>query len=404
MHPQQPYTGLKVLDLSRVLASPFASYMLALLGADVIKIEDPRGGDVMRTRAPGSEELAAQGLGTGFLSQNANKRSLTLNLRSAEGQAIFRQLAANADVVVENLRTGTMERYGLGYEDLKAINPRIVYCSITGYGHTGEKQRHPAYDPVIQAASGVMSLTGTAQSGPMKAGIPAIDYATGMSAAFGIASALLHRERTGEGQHVDVSMLDTALVLMSSVVTDVLTLGRTPAPIGNTLGASYATNQLYHGRDGGIWISAPELHQQANLWRVLGIEAAVASEKFSTEPARVRHKAELTALIEQSLAARPVAEWEQLLNESGVPAMRVRTLPEILQHPQLTSRNLFHRFSEIPGSSTGATVPMLPFGLSQTPARLERRPPQLSEHTDEILGELGLDAGEVVRLRNQGVI
>lgn len=402
--PIRPYTELKVLDLSRVLASPFASYMLALLGADVIKIEDPQGGDVMRTRSPGTQELADQGLGTGFLSQNSNKRSLTLNLRTEQGQALFRQLASTADVVVENLRTGTMESYGLGYEDLKKVNPRLVYCSITGYGHTGEKQKHPAYDPVIQAASGVMSLTGTAQSGPIKAGIPAIDYATGMAAAFGIASALLHRERCGEGQHVDVSMLDTALVLMSSVVTDVLTLGRTPAPIGNTLGPNYSTNQLYQGQNGSLWISAPEPHQQQHLWRVLGIEKAAADEKFLTEAARIRHKAELTAIIEESLATRPVEQWEELLNEAGVPAMRLRSLPEILQHPQLKSRNLFHSFADIPGNPEGATVPMLPFGLSSTPASVERRPPQLSEHTNEILSALGLDSRQISQLRETGVI
>lgn len=399
-----PFAGIRVLDLSRVLASPFASYMLALLGADVIKIEDPRRGDVMRTRAPGHPDLGALGMGTGFLSQNANKKSLALDLRTEEGQAVFRKLAAGADVIVENLRTGTMDRYGLGYEALRELNPRLVYCSLTGYGHSGDKRRHPAYDPVIQAASGVMSLTALGDSGPVKAGIPAIDYGTGAMAAFGIASALFERSRTGLGQHLDVSMLDTALVLMSSVVTDVLSLGSTPKPIGNTLGPSYGSNQAYRTPEGLIWISAPEDHQQRALWRVLQREDIPSDPRFASEPLRAANRPALQAEIEATLAARPLPEWEALLNEAGVPAMRVRTVTEALQMPQLASRPLFQQVDGIPGWQRPVTVPMLPFALSETPARIDRRPPLLGEHSEDILGELGFSAEEIAELRRKGVV
>jgi crotonobetainyl-CoA:carnitine CoA-transferase CaiB-like acyl-CoA transferase len=399
-----PFEGVRVLDLTRVLASPFASYLLALLGAEVLKIEDPKGGDVMRTRAAGDPKLGAIGMGTGFLSQNGNKRSVTLNLRAPEGQAVFRELAAQSDVIVENLRTGTMARYGLGYEDLRAINPRLIYCSLTGYGHTGEKKRHPAYDPVIQAASGVMGLTALGDSGPVKAGIPAIDYGTGMMAAFGVVSALYERQVSGLGQHVDVSMFDTALALMSSVVTDVMTRGVDPKPIGNTLGPIYGTNRTYRAADAMIWISAPEEHHQAGLWRVLGREDLPADPRFATEALRARNVLDLTAEIEKTLARRPADEWERELNEVGVPAMRVRTVREALALPQLASRDFFHSFDDIPGWDGTAIVPMLPFRLSETPARLERRAPLLGEHTDEILGDLGKSPEQIAALRQAGAI
>lgn len=402
--PSKPYSGMRVLDLTRVLASPFASYMLALLGADVLKIEHPQGGDPMRTRAPGNADLGARGMGTGFISQNANKKSLTLDLRTPEGQEIFRKLAAEADVLVENLRTGTMDSYGLGYDALHALNPRLIYCSVTGYGHTGEKARHPAYDPVIQAAAGVMNLTQLGDSGPVKAGIPAIDYATGMAAAFGISSALLHRERAGIGQHVDVSMLDTALVLMSSVVTDVLTLGSKPKPIGNRLGSSYGTNQTYRIGDGLLWISAPEEHQQDALWKVLEREDIPADPRFASDALRAVNVAAVTAEIEATLTRRPVDEWEWLLNEAGVPAMRVRTINEALDQEQLKSRGLFHHFDNVPGAEIAATVAMLPFGMSETPAEITLPPPRHSEHSEDVLRGLGYSAEAIASFRAKGVV
>jgi crotonobetainyl-CoA:carnitine CoA-transferase CaiB-like acyl-CoA transferase len=400
----QPFHKIRVLDLTRVLASPYASYLLALLGADVIKIEDPRGGDAMRTRNPGDPDLGALGMGTGFLSQNGNKRSVSLDLRTDGGQEVFRTMAAKSDVIIENLRHGTMDRYGLGYEAIRALNPGIVYCSLTGYGHTGEKHRHPAYDPVLQASSGIMRLTGDGRHGPIKAGIPAIDYGSGMIAAFGVVSALYERTQSGMGQHVDLSMLDTALAMMGSVVTDVMTRGSQPKPNGNSLGPTYGTNRLYSAGEGFIWISAPEEHQQRALWQVIGREDIPADPEFATEALRARNVDRLTVELEKALAERTALEWESELNEAGVPAMAVRTLPETLQMPQLASRDRFHTFPGLPGWEHAFTVLKLPFILSSTPASLSRRPPLLGEHTEEVLREIGFDDRRINALREAGAI
>jgi formyl-CoA transferase len=268
MNSKHQFSGIKVLEVSRVLASPFSSAQLAFLGAEDTKVEEPGTGDAMRTRHIHDPEFTKRGMSTGDLSQNANKKSITLNLRTPEGQDIFRRLVADSDVVIENLRTGTMGCYGLAYDDLRKINPRLIYCSVTAYGQQGDKRRHPAYDPVIQAASGMMSINGTRETAPVKIGPPVVDFSTGMAAAFAIASTLFQRERTGEGQHIDVSMLDMAFVLMGSVVTDVLTAGAEPKARGNTY-VSHPTNASFPTRDGLIYIAAMKNHQLAHLWQGL---------------------------------------------------------------------------------------------------------------------------------------
>ena len=203
-----PFLGIKILDVSRILASPFASAQFAFLGAEVIKVEDPEKGDLNRYRPSNIAKLSEDGMSTSFLSQNAGKRSLTLNLREPEGQRIFCALAKDADIIIENLRTGTMERYGLGYEQLRQLNPRLIYCALTAYGSTGPKKRDPAFDPVVQAASGMMSLNGTPETAPVKVGPPILDFSTGLSASFAIATALFQRQREGIGQKIEVSLID----------------------------------------------------------------------------------------------------------------------------------------------------------------------------------------------------
>lgn len=343
-------------------------------------------------------------MGTSYLSQNSNKRSLTLNLRTTEGQEIFRQLARDSDVIVENLRGGKMAEYGLGFEPLHGENRRLVYCSLTGYGQHGPKARHPAYDSVIQAASGIMSLTGTPDSAPLKAGVSLVDYASGMIAAFAIASALIHRERTGEGQYIDVSMLDTALALMGSTITDSLTLGKTPGPHGNTSGPNYIANQTYRVGNEQIYICASEPHQQKHLWQVLGLERIPLDPRFITLERVKENRSALQEEIERALETRPIDEWEQLLNNAGVPAMRVRSLPEILQEPVVTDRGFLHRFDSFPGVPQGATVTSLPFQMSATPARMVSPPPRLGQDAEEILSEFGYTPAAVADLRGKGVI
>ncbi len=405
MADRQAFSGIKVLEVSRVLASPFASYQLALLGADVIKIEDPGRGDQIRYRVYNRPDLGKSGMATAFLSQNANKRSLTLNLRTTEGQEIFRTLAKDVDVVVENLRTGTMARYGLGYEDVRQINPRIVYCSVTGYGQTGRKKRHPAYDPVTQAASGMMSFNGTPETAPLKLGPPIIDYGTGLSAVLGIVVALFQRERTGVGQHVDVSMLDAALTLMSSLVSDVLTAGRAPVPSGNKNRSpeNYA-NGSFQCADRLLAIAAQEDHQRRRLWNAIGRDDIPLDPRFATADACEKNIDALHAELESTLRQRKAQEWEDILNEAGVPAMRVRTLPEILHDEIVQTRGFVHTFEKVAGINGKVVVPLAPFKLRVGPAKAVSPPPFLGQHTDQILTSLGFSEHRITELREKKVI
>lgn len=397
------FSGIKVLDISRVLASPFASGQLAFLGADVIKIEDPGVGDAARYGHSHNQELAKTGMSSNFLSQNANKRSLTLNLRAPEGQHILRRLAEGADVLIQNLRTGSMARHGLGYADLRKINPRLIYCSLTAYGATGPKQRHPAYDPVVQAASGMMSINGTAETAPLKVGPPVVDYGTGLAAAFAIATALYHRERTGEGQHIDVSMLDTAFVLMGSIVTDVMTAGAKPKALGNTY-ASIPTNAAFETKEGMLYIAAMQEHHVKNLYASLGRSDLSSDARYGTHEARGENATELRRQLQSAFKTRTAAEWEEILNDAGVPAMRVRSIPEAVAEPYLESRKLFHVFKDVPGVNGDVTVPLVPFKLSACEARANRPPPALGADTDEVLHSFGYSAQDVAQLRARGIV
>ena len=403
MIDRRPFREITVLDVSRILASPFTSGQLALLGADVIKVEDPGTGDAARHGHSYCVELTRSGMSSNFLAQNANKRSLTLNLRKTEGQEIFRKLADKADVVVQNLRTGTMERYGLGYEDLKKTQPRLIYCSLTAYGATGPKKRHPAYDPVVQAASGMMSINGTPETAPLKVGPPVVDYGAGLAAAFAIATALYARERTGEGQHIDVSLLDTAFALMGSVVTDVLTAGATPRAHGNTY-ASIPTNAAFETQAGTLYIAAMEEHQVNNLWRTIGCPGLAQDERFLTRKRRSENGAVLREQIQEAFMTKSAAEWEDLLNEAGVPAMRIRTLPEAVREPYVEARQLFHTFDKVPGLDFSVTVPLVPFKFSAYEATAYMPPPTLGAHTDEILRSIGYSTQQLKELRGRQVI
>lgn len=406
MEDRRPFRGIKVLDVTRVLASPFATYQLALLGAEVLKIEDPEtGGDSLRFRRGSAPAYGAQGMATLFLSQGANKRSMTLNLRKPEGQAIFRELARDSDVVVENLRAGTMDKYGLGYEALTQANPRVVYCSLTGYGQQGPKRRHPAYDPVIQAASGMMSLTGTPETGPLKAGAQVVDYGAGLAAAFGLATALFERERSGKGQRVDVSMLDTALVMMSSFVTDVLTTGARPRPWGNQSPPETFGNATFRCACGGqIALAAIEPHHVSRLWQAMGRADLARDPRFGSKEACSANVQALHEEMGRTFLTRPAQDWEDRLNEADVPAMRVRTVAEALEMPQVAARGLVQKVAPIDGTPGGAAVATTPFRLSAGGPRIDSPPARVGAHTEEVLRRLGRSADDISSLKERGVI
>src|SRR6516164_1076156 len=326
----RPFEGIRIIDITHVLAGPFAAYQLGLMGADVIKVEHPDEPD--QSRDSGSDnDLNHAGMGTGFLTQASNKRSITLNLKTEQGREILKRLVATADVLVENYRPGAFEALGLGYEDLRRINPKLIYASFSAFGQGGPRREQTAYDHVIQATSGIMAMTGTEDVHPIKFGSPAIDYATGMTGAFALASALFQRERTGRGQRIDMAMLDVAMILMSSHLTGYLRNGVHPKPHGNR--HPHATNGAFETKDGLVMLGASNLRQQRRLWTVIGRPDLI---KRSNEEREADHKRE-EAVLTEILATRGAQEWEEFLQARHVPAARVRTMGEALADPHLST-------------------------------------------------------------------
>lgn len=402
---QRAFAGIKVLDLTRVLAGPFCAYQLALLGAEVIKIEPPGKGETVRWRTESDPSFGQQGLSLGFMTQSSNKRFLSLDLNKPEGRDIFLKLAAECDVVVQNLRSGSAEKRGIGYEAVKKVNPEVVFMSITAYGNTGPKQSHPAYDSVIQAWSGFMSVTGTKESGPLKAGPPIIDYSTGLAAAYAVSAALYQKQRTGKGQYIDLAMLDTNIILMASVVTAHMNTGAIPKQGGNDAASRSPASTTFNTADGLIAFAINEEHQHQGLLKVLGLTALNDDPRFATGAARRDNIPALRALMQEKLMQRTAAEWEPLFNEAGAPAGRVRTIPECMAEMQTESRGLFHSF---PPSETGFAkdlkVPLSPFTFAHDGPRADTPPRKVGADSAAILAELGYDEKTIAALREKRII
>lgn len=402
------FTGIKVLAAVRVLAGPFCTYHFALHGADVLTIENPKEHDSMRTAAgdQGKEAgmaLFKAGLGSGYISQNANKRAMTLNVASPGGQEIFRRLASEADVVVENLIAGTMPRYGLGYEDLKKLNPKLIYCSLTGFGQTGPYARKAAIDMAIQAASGMMTQTGTPETGPLKVGFTLVDYTTGYAAALAITSALYHRAITGQGQHIDIAMLETAMSMNSVNTTRAATTGALPKLAGNGSGHGGYVTDVFKCKEGYLSIATSTALRRQKMFNAIGRPDLPEDPRFKTPELARQNYPQLYAEIEKTLASKTAIEWEDIILAGGAAAMAVRTMAQAVEHPQVKHRGYFHRFEEDPELGV-MVVPKAPFQFSETPAQIHSMPPRFGQHTDDVLKGLGYSEADIARLRADGVV
>ena len=396
----RPFEGITVLDLTHVLAGPFCTYQLALLGARTIKIEDPNDPDCERFRGP-SASLNKKRMGVNYLAQGANKKSLTLNLKTEQGRAILMQLATNADVFVENYRAGAFASMGLGYDDLEALNPKLIYCSMTGFGQTGTKGDTTAYDNVIQAASGLMSLNGTAGVSPLKVGPAIIDFASGMSAAFAIASALFQRTHTGKGQYIDFAMLDAAMSLMTTnAVANIFRGGELTTPKGNR--SAEAGIACYETKDGLLMLAAFNPKQHRRLWQALGRPDFADLSSWDD----IIGKAETfrPVLIER-LKEKTAIEWEVFFKDVRVPAERVRNLTEAVALQKSTTPGFFQSLeSMLPEAEGPLEVPLTAFTLKHGGAAVTSAPPALGEHNHEILTELGYDDDAIDDLRTNSVV
>ncbi|MGB9045561.1 MAG: CoA transferase [Pseudolabrys sp.] len=379
----RPFEGIRVIDATHVLAGPFATYQLAVLGADVIKIEHPDDPD--QSRGAGTDkELNRRNMGTAFLTQASNKRSITLDLKQEKGREILKKLVAISDVFVENYRPGAFAALGLGYDAFAAINPRLIYASFSAFGQKGPRGEQTAYDHVIQATSGIMAMTGTPEVNPIKFGSPAVDYATGMTGAFALSAALLQRERTGKGQHIDMAMLDVAIILMSSHLTGYLRNKVHPKPNGNR--NPHATNSAYQARDGLIMLGASNLRQQRRLWTLLERPDMIKRTNEEREADRERE----ATVLSDTMLTRTADEWEKFLQAHHVPAARVRTMGEAIADPQLESRGIIHRHAGGSGIDGAFGVPLAAFTFAHGGPRIDAPPHELGQHNVEIFKELGI--------------
>ncbi|SKA02060.1 Crotonobetainyl-CoA:carnitine CoA-transferase CaiB [Enhydrobacter aerosaccus] len=395
----KPFTGIKVLDFTRVLAGPYGSYQLALLGADVVKVES-REGDDMRygTRA---NEWEKRGLAAPWIAVNAGKRSITLDLKKPKAIEIVKRLAAQADVVMENFRPGVMDKLGIGYETLKAINPRLIYCAVSGFGQVGPAAKTAAFDGMIQAMSGLMSITGFPQNGPTRVGFAGADVMSGATAALGVASALYQRTHTGKGQLVDVAMIDAVMAYLAQQFTEHMITGRVHEQSANLSVTRKPTGNLFKTRDGWIVLAVMTDPQFQRLMKVLGRDDALADPRFVDWPTRIQNNKALHEIVEEALKKETSAVWSERFEKADVPAGRVLSIPETAQLDLFQHRTVLqtveteHGPIKVVGSG---------FRLEHGGGSVERPPATLGQHTDEVLGEAGYSPAEIAAIRQAQVV
>ena len=396
----RPFEGVKILDFTQVLAGPYASYQLALLGADVVKVERREGEDMRQT--PLSKEWGDRGLAPGWQAINGNKRSLTLDLRRKEAIEIVKRIAAKADVVMENFRPGVMDKLGIGYSALSEINPRLIYCAISGFGQTGPERNQAGYDGKIQALSGIMSITGHPATGPTRAGFAVCDVLSGATAAFGISSALFQRTHTGKGQLVDVSMLEATLAFLSGPIADFTVAGHKQALSGNQAVSRRPTANLFKaGGDSYLLLAVNSEKQYQSLIKALGLAHLQDDPRFIDWYARKDNEPALRAMIEEKLAAKDAKVWENELDAAGAPCASIWRIEEVIDHPQIKARGAIQTvetpYGELRFAGNG-------FRLAHGGGKLERMAPKLGSGVDAVLAEAGYSPAEVASLRAAEVV
>ena len=393
-----PLEGIRILDLTNVLAGPFCCHQLAHMGADVIKVETPGTGDLARQLGADSARNADL-MGVSFLAQNPGKRSITLNLKSAFGKRILKELVAKSDALVENFRPGVMARLNLDYETLARENPRLVYCAISGFGQDGPLAKLPAYDQIVQGMSGVMSITGDADTAPYRVGYPMADTIGGMTAAFAVAAALANRD-DNRGTFIDVSMLEAVIATMGWVVSNHLIAGQSPSPNGND-NFTASPSGTFKTADGVMNIAANKQEQFEVLCEIIGNPGLAQDPRFADRKSRLDNRSALTAELEAAFATAPTHDWVEKLTAQGVPAGPVWSVPEALAHPQLADRGLLqtHRIGPEDLQLVGIGAK-----LDGTAPGVSSPPPELGAHTNEILTELGYDAAQITTLKQEGAI
>lgn len=401
-----PLKGLRVFDLSRVLAGPSATQILGDLGADVIKIERPGEGDDTRKWGPPylkDKEGKETRESSYYLSANRNKKSLTLDFTKPEGLALAKKLIGTCDILIENYKTGSLDRHGLGYEQLKKDNPRLIYCSLTGFGHTGPYKNFAGYDFLIQGMSGVMSLNGPVDGDPYKMPVAFVDIMTGLYALIGIQAALYHREKTGQGQFIDIALLDTQVAVMSNVAQYYLTSGKVPPRVGNAH-LSIVPYEAFRAADGHIILAIGNDHQFEHFCAFAGKPEWAKDARFATNSARVRHRAELIPLIRDVLLQRSCRAWIDGLDHLGVPCGPVNTLDQVFADPQVQSRGMTFKMPH-PLAPDPVTLLANPLQFSETPVSYRRAPPTLGADTAAILKkDLNLTDDDIAQLKAKGVL
>jgi crotonobetainyl-CoA:carnitine CoA-transferase CaiB-like acyl-CoA transferase len=395
---EQALTRVRILDFSQVLAGPFATQLMAQLGAQVIKVEQPVGGDMTR----GLMSASSDGMAPSFLAANLGKRSLTLDLKNPKAKEIVHKLVAEADVLVENFKPGTIERLGFGFEAMKAIKPDLVYASISGFGQTGPRANLPAFDGAIQAYSGMMSISGHAETGPVRSGYFSVDMSTALNAAFAITAALLRRTNTGEGQRVDVSMLDTAMFMQSPQMTGYLVTGKAPELNGNASPTKQPTSNVFASSNGYVQVIAMKETQVHALFTELGMPERYA--EFNEPTVRLARRDEVHGLIAPMIAAQTTEYWLEALDAIGVPVSAIQDFPTIAEEPQLAHREVFVEQAHHLHPNESVKVVRAAHVAEPGNPSIQGPTPTLGAHTEDILGELGYSVDQIKAMRDEGMV